>query len=50
MSIARETDLPDLLSHLGYSVRQIGSYYTTNIMQIGNCTTMDENEVRILLQ
>ena len=32
MSIARETDLPDLLSHLGYSVQQIGSYYTTKEM------------------
>jgi hypothetical protein len=32
MSIARETDLPDLLSHLGYSVRRIGSYYTTKEM------------------
>ena len=26
MSIARDTDLPDLLSHLGYSVQRIGSY------------------------
>ena len=32
MSIARGTDLPDLLTHLGYSVRQIGSYYTTKEM------------------
>lgn len=32
MSIARGTDLPDLLTHLGYSVRQIGSYYTTREM------------------
>lgn len=32
MSIARETDLPDLLSHLGYSVQRIGSYYTTKEM------------------
>ena len=32
MFIARETDLPDLLSHLGYSVQRIGSYYTTKEM------------------
>lgn len=32
MSIARETDLPDLLSYLGYSVQRIGSYYTTKEM------------------
>lgn len=32
MTIAKETDLPDLLSHLGYSVRRIGSYYTTREM------------------
>lgn len=32
MSIARETDLPDLLSHLGYQVRRLGSYYTTKEM------------------
>lgn len=32
MSIAKETDLPDLLSHLGYQVRRLGSYYTTKEM------------------
>ena len=32
MTIAKETDLPDLLSHLGYSVQQIGSYHTTKEM------------------
>ena len=32
MTIAKETDLPDLLAHLGYSVRRIGSYYTTREM------------------
>ena len=29
MQIAKETDLPDLLTHLGYQVRQIGRYHTT---------------------
>ena len=29
MQIARETDLPELLTHLGYQVRRIGRYYTT---------------------
>ena len=29
MQIARETDLPELLSHLGYQVRRIGRYHTT---------------------
>ena len=32
MDIAKETDLPDLLSHLGYQVRRLGSYYTTKEM------------------
>lgn len=32
MEIARETDLPDLLEHLGYQVRQIGRYHTTEEM------------------
>ena len=27
--LARETDLPGLLSHLGYQVRRIGRYHTT---------------------
>ena len=29
MQIARETDLPELLAHLGYQVRRIGRYHTT---------------------
>ena len=29
MCLARETDLPELLSHLGYQVRRIGRYHTT---------------------
>ena len=29
MRIVRETDLPDLLAHLGYRVKKIGQYYTT---------------------
>ena len=29
MRIVRETDLPDLLSHLGYQVKRVGQYYTT---------------------
>lgn len=32
MEIARETDLPDLLEHLGYQVRKIGRYHTTKEM------------------
>lgn len=32
METARATDLPDLLEHLGYQVRRIGSYYTTKEM------------------
>ena len=32
MAIAKETDLPDLLKHLGYQVRRLGSYYTTREM------------------
>ena len=33
MEIAKETDLPDLLSHLGYQVRRVGSrYHTTREM------------------
>ena len=29
MRLVRETDLPELLSHLGYQVRRIGRYHTT---------------------
>jgi hypothetical protein len=29
---AKETDLPDLLSSLGYTVKRVGSYYTTGEM------------------
>ncbi len=29
METARNTDLPDLLSSLGYTVKRVGSYYTT---------------------
>ena len=29
MQIAKETDLPELLTHLGYQVRRIGRYHTT---------------------
>ena len=32
METARETDLPDLLEHLGYQVRQVGRYHTTKEM------------------
>ena len=32
MEIARNTDLPDLLSSLGYQVKKIGSYFTTKEM------------------
>ena len=29
MQIAKETDLPELLTYLGYQVRRIGRYHTT---------------------
>lgn len=32
MEIAKRTDLPDLLTHLGYQVRRLGSYYSTKEM------------------
>ena len=32
MEIAKNTDLPDLLTHLGYQVKRIGSYHTTREM------------------
>ena len=32
MQTVRETDLPDLLEHLGYQVRQVGRYHTTKEM------------------
>ena len=32
IEIARETDLPDLLEYLGYSVKRVGRYYTTREM------------------
>ena len=32
MRLVRETDLPELLSHLGYQVRRIGRYHTTEEM------------------
>lgn len=32
MAIVRDTDLPDLLNSLGYQVKRIGRYYTTQEM------------------
>lgn len=32
METAKKTDLPELLEHLGYSVRRVGSYHTTKEM------------------
>ena len=32
MRTARETDLPDLLTHLGYHVKKVGHSYTTTEM------------------
>lgn len=32
MAAVRDTDLPDLLVSLGYQVKRIGSYYTTQEM------------------
>ena len=33
MQIARETDLPELLSHLGYQVKRVGRFHTTAEIQ-----------------
>ena len=41
MQIARETDLPDLLEHLGYQVRQIGRDHTTKEMDSPPANTID---------
>ena len=32
MEIAKNTDLPDLLEHLGYSLKRLGRYYTPREM------------------
>ena len=32
IEIAKDTDLPDLLTYMGYSVKRIGQYYTTREM------------------
>ena len=32
MQVARETDLPELLSHLGYQVKRVGRFHTTTEM------------------
>ena len=32
MRIVRQTNLPDLLTHLGYQVTRVGRYYTTKEM------------------
>ena len=32
IDVAKGTDLPDLLSHLGYRVRRVGSFYSTKEM------------------
>ena len=32
MDTAKNTDLPDLLEHLGYRLQRIGRYYTTREM------------------
>ena len=32
MRLVRETDLPDLLTHLGYHVKKVGHSYTTTEM------------------
>ena len=29
MQIAKETDLPELLTHLGYQVKRVGRFHTT---------------------
>ena len=39
MQIVRETDLPELLTHLGYQVRQIGRYHTTAGMRSPSCSS-----------
>ena len=32
LAIARDTDLPDLLSSLGYQVKRVGNYHTAQEM------------------
>ena len=32
METAKNTDLPDLLEHLGYQMKRVGRYYTTREM------------------
>ena len=32
MDTAKNTDLPDLLEHLGYHLQRVGQYYTTREM------------------
>ncbi len=32
MDTAKNTDLPDLMEHLGYHLKRVGSYYTTREM------------------
>jgi len=32
LAAAKDTDLPDLLSYLGYQVKRVGSYYTVKEM------------------
>ena len=39
MQIAKETDLPELLTHLGYQVRRIGRYHTTAEIQAVSANT-----------
>ena len=42
MDIAKNTDLPDLLAHLGYSLKRLGRYYTTREMdsiRVKDCRT-----------
>ena len=51
MAAAKRTDLPDLLKHLGYSVRRVGSrYHTTREMDsIRINTTQVRNMKQYLL-
>lgn len=41
MQIARETDLPELLTHLGYQVKRIGRYHTAAEMDGPSSSTIN---------
>ena len=44
MATVRDTDLPDLLVSLGYQVKRIGRYYTTQ-EKYSICSTIFQSQV-----